>query len=112
MFDSHNQNPLSSKCEHGLRKAYQKAKASKSSKPSTSAKSTPASSASSSRTCSAASLAPTEPVAEWAHQVHLMQNRRYDWCQGCHPKVSTAQIPSQKILQKHFQNHEPYHAYQ
>lgn len=31
-------------------------------------------------------LEPTSPVAEWCHQMHIMQHRRYDWCQACYPR--------------------------
>ncbi|KAJ4506362.1 hypothetical protein HRR83_003095 [Exophiala dermatitidis] len=70
------------------------------------------SSAASSRTSSAVSLEPSAPVAEWCHQLHQIQNRQYEWCQGCYPKVSTLKVPSQKILRQQRTNHEPGHAYQ
>lgn len=36
----------------------------------------------------------TSPVAEWCHQMHVMQERRYDWCQACYPRpVQPAQQP-------------------
>lgn len=31
-------------------------------------------------------LEPSGPVAEWCHQMHIMQSRRYDWCAGCFPR--------------------------
>ncbi|ETN38557.1 uncharacterized protein HMPREF1541_06593 [Cyphellophora europaea CBS 101466] len=31
-------------------------------------------------------LDPSGPVAEWCHQMHIMQSRRYDWCQACYPR--------------------------
>ncbi|EXJ76069.1 uncharacterized protein A1O5_00577 [Cladophialophora psammophila CBS 110553] len=76
----------------------------------------PPSSAPSSRTSSATSLQPTSPVAEWCHQMHLIQKRKYDWCTGCYPKPppvpSTVKIPSQKVLQQSRMGNEPGHAYQ
>jgi hypothetical protein len=42
-------------------------------------------SASSSR--SSFELEPTSVVAEWCHQMHIMQSRRYDWCQACYPRA-------------------------
>ncbi|KIV94608.1 hypothetical protein PV10_02359 [Exophiala mesophila] len=82
---------------------------------STGHKSTPSSSTSSTRTTSATSLEPTTAVAEWCHQMHLMQHRKYDWCEGCHPKVQLAplKVPSQKVVQRQIRSRqEPTHAYQ
>ncbi|KEF63205.1 uncharacterized protein A1O9_01182 [Exophiala aquamarina CBS 119918] len=77
-------------------------------------KSSPPTSNSSSRTSSSTSLQPTSPVAEWCHQMHMIQQRKYDWCDGCHPKVqvSTLKVPSQKAMQAQRYNQEPSHAYQ
>jgi len=77
-------------------------------------KSSPPSSNSSSRTSSATSLQPTSPVAEWCHQMHMIQQRKYDWCEGCHPKVqvSTLKVPSHKAMQAQRYSQEPSHAYQ
>jgi hypothetical protein len=44
--------------------------------------------------------------------VHMMQARKYEWCQGCHPKVSTLQVPSQKVLHQHRIMNQPSHAYE
>ncbi|KIX00489.1 uncharacterized protein Z518_10629 [Rhinocladiella mackenziei CBS 650.93] len=86
--------------EHTLRKAHERSKSS------------PPSSASSSRTSSAVSLQPTSSVAEWCHQMHMIQSRKYEWCQGCHPKPPTLNVPSEKILRQQRINHEPGHAYE
>ncbi|OAL31623.1 hypothetical protein AYO20_08166 [Fonsecaea nubica] len=79
-------------------------------------KTSPPSSTTSSRTSSATSLQPTAPVAEWCHQMHLIQQRKYDWCASCYPKPppapSSIRIPSQKVLQQSRMSNEPGHAYQ
>lgn len=36
-------------------------------------------------------LEPTTPVAMWCHQMHIMQGRGYDWCQGCFPREKVAE---------------------
>ncbi|KIW72225.1 hypothetical protein PV04_00435 [Phialophora macrospora] len=68
------------------------------------------------RTSSATSLQPTSPVAEWCHQMHMIQNRKYQWCEGCYPRpappTSTVKVPSQKVLQQSRRANEPGHAYQ
>ena len=38
-------------------------------------------------------LEPTGAVAEWCHQMHIMQRRRYDWCQACYPRPVQAAAP-------------------
>ncbi|KIW50889.1 hypothetical protein PV05_09667 [Exophiala xenobiotica] len=110
MFDSQtSNNRYYSNYHQALQKAYEKPRSSKSTSTS-SASAT--SSASSSRTSSAVSLQPTEHIGEWAHQVHMIQNRKYEWCQGCHPRVSTLQVPSQKVLHQHRIMNQPSHAYE
>ncbi|KPI39532.1 uncharacterized protein AB675_3526 [Cyphellophora attinorum] len=31
-------------------------------------------------------IEPSGPVAEWCHQMHIMQARKYDWCSACFPR--------------------------
>lgn len=63
---------------------------------------------------SSMNLEPTAPVAEWCHQMHMIQNRKYDWCNACHPKtIATPTImPSERLMQQRRMSHEPTHAYQ
>jgi hypothetical protein len=56
--------------------------------PSNSTSTSPTSSRSSS--ASNMNLEPAPHVAEWCHQMHLIQNKKYDWCHGCHPRVILA----------------------
>ena len=90
--------------ERGLAKAAQQPK------------STPPSSTNSSRTSSTTSLQPASPVAEWCHQIHMIQNKKYQWCEGCHPRPPppppTTRLPSQKMIQRSKHASEPSHAYQ
>ncbi|KIV78298.1 hypothetical protein PV11_10027 [Exophiala sideris] len=107
MYNPQSSNRFYANYEQGLQNSSDRTY--KPSKPS------PLSSASSSRTTSAVSLQPlqpTEDIAEWAHGIHVIQNRKYEWCQSCHQKPTTIQVPSEKILQQHRMNNQPGHAYQ
>ena len=62
---------------------------------------------------SSLSLEPREDVAEWCHQMHMMQRRRYDWCHGCHPSpAALSAVPSYRIMQNVRSSREESHAYQ
>jgi hypothetical protein len=41
-------------------------------------------------------LEPTSAVAEWCHQMHIMQRRRYDWCQACYPRPVQVAAPTEE----------------
>lgn len=69
-------------------------------------------------------LEPTGPVAEWCHQMHIMQQRRYDWCQSCYPRPVTVsptaaideatmeQLRTQRMAERLRREREAGHAYQ
>ena len=70
---------------------------------------------SSSSSRSSMNLEPAPHVAEWCHQMHMMQNRKYEWCNGCHPRVfvTPPNMPSEKVMQQiRRTGNEPSHAYQ
>lgn len=56
-------------------------------------------------------IEPTAQVQEWAHQMHIQQQKRYWWCSSCYPKAPTLHIPSDKAM-KRVRIVEPTHAYE
>jgi hypothetical protein len=68
-------------------------------------------------------LEPSGPVAEWCHQMHIMQQRRYDWCQSCYPRpiahaasmsedMQADQLRTQRMAERLRREREAGHAYQ
>ena len=54
---------------------------------------------------------PTAQVQEWAHQMHMQQQKQYWWCSACYPKTPVLQIPTKKAM-KRVRIAEPTHAYE
>jgi len=62
---------------------------------------------------SSLNLEPREDVAEWCHQMHMMQKRRYDWCNACYPSpTAPLAVPSHRVMQSVRLSREESHAYQ
>ena len=62
---------------------------------------------------SSLNLEPREDVAEWCHQMHMMQKRRYDWCNACYPSpAAPLAVPSHRVMQSVRTSREESHAYQ
>lgn len=61
-------------------------------------------------------IVPTSDVAEWAHQMHVLQGKSHWWCQGCFPKdvSEPLQIPKaveRAITGRRVRIAEPSHCY-
>ena len=76
---------------------------------------------SSSSSHSSMNLEPAPHVAEWCHQMHMIQNRKYEWCHGCHPRIVvtppasvglSGNMSSEKMLQYQQRRSEPTHCYE